>query len=39
VAGDDIAIHGLRPDEALKLQQFVNDKVDELTKEMHYGRK
>lgn len=38
-AGDDIAIHGLRPDEALKLQQFVNDKVDELTKEMHYGRK
>ena len=38
-AGDDIVIHGLRPDEALRLQQFVNEKVDELTKEMHYGRK
>ncbi|MBY5958027.1 PH domain-containing protein [Membranicola marinus] len=36
-AGDDIVVHGLRPEEAQKLQQFVNEKVDELTKEMHYG--
>lgn len=36
-AGDDIVIHGLRPEEAQKLQQYVNEKVDELTKEMHYG--
>lgn len=36
-AGDDIVIHGLRPEEAQKLQQFVNEKVDELTKEMNYG--
>ncbi len=36
-AGDDIVIHGLRPEEAQKLQQFINEKVDELTKEMHYG--
>ena len=36
-AGDDIIIHGLRPDDAEKLQHFINEKVDELTKEMHYG--
>lgn len=35
-AGDDIVIHGLRPEEALSLQQWVNEKVDRLTKEMHY---
>lgn len=37
-AGDDIVINGLRPDEALALQQLVNEKVDMLTKEMGYGR-
>lgn len=35
-AGDDIVIHGLRPEDALSLQQWVNEKVDQLTKEMHY---
>ncbi len=38
-AGDDIVIHGLRPDEAQNLQQFINEKVDALTKEMHYGKR
>src|SRR5690606_21959147 len=38
-AGDDIVIHGLRPEEAQNLQQFINEKVDTLTKEMHYGRR
>lgn len=38
-AGDDIVIHGLRPEEAQNLQQFINEKVDALTKEMHYGRR
>ena len=38
-AGDDIVIHGLRPDDAQNLQQFINEKVDSLTKEMHYGER
>lgn len=38
-AGDDIVIYGLRPEEALNLQQFINEKVDALTKEMHYGKR
>lgn|SRR5690554_2580945 len=38
-AGDDIVIHGLRPEEAQNLQQFINEKVDALTKEMHYGKR
>lgn len=35
-AGDDIVIHGLRPEKALELQQWINEKVDQLTKEMNY---
>lgn len=35
-AGDNIVIHGLRPEEALSLQQWINEKVDRLTKEMRY---
>lgn len=38
-AGDDIVIHGLRPDEAQNLQQFINEKVDTMTKEMYHGRR
>ena len=38
-AGDEIVIHGLRPEDAQNLQQFINEKVDTLTKEMHYGER
>ncbi len=38
-AGDDIVIHGLRPEEAQNLQQFINEKVDSMTKEMHHARR
>ncbi|WP_236980715.1 PH domain-containing protein [Membranihabitans maritimus] len=36
-AGDDIVINGLRPEVAQSLQTMINDKVDQLNKEMKNG--